>query len=456
MTDPRLSKYRDAAISMKDGNFVVDVPIGRLDKIGRLGLALQELGKTLEKKLAETRELSRITEQVSAGLVLDDVLDQVYSSFNTIIPYDRIGLSLVEEDGKVVRARWVRSSAESVKLGRGYSAPLAGSSLKKIIETGEPRILNDLEEYLREHPHSESTRLIVEEGVRSSLTCPLSAMGRAVGFVFFSSMKSHTYEGAHVEIYRQIAGQLSLMVEKGRMVQELIELNEQKNRLLGVIVHDLRNPLNIIKGYLNILSSGKALEEEERNRILHAMSEASGRMVKMVNGLLDIRAIKSGKLDLEVKVVKVGEFLRSFLDEDRVLAQEKKIRLELDACDGVGEACFDPVRINQVLGNLVTNARKFSFPGTTVTLRARRKDKHTLEISVTDQGQGIPKDEQKMLFTEFGAGSVHPTAGEKSTGLGLAICKRIVETHGGRIWVESETGKGSTFSFTIPVSPPAK
>jgi signal transduction histidine kinase len=111
---------------------------------------------------------------------------------------------------------------------------------------------------------------------------------------------------------------------------------------------------------------------------------------------------------------------------------------------------MDPDRINQVVNNLITNAVKFSYPNTVITLRARAED-NTVAISVQDQGQGIPAKDLGKMFTEFGRASVRPTAGEKSTGLGLAIVKRMVEAHGGRIWVESQVGVGSTFTFTLPL-----
>ena len=114
---------------------------------------------------------------------------------------------------------------------------------------------------------------------------------------------------------------------------------------------------------------------------------------------------------------------------------------------------MDPDRIDQVMNNLINNAIKFSYPNTTITLRACVQDQDVV-ISVQDQGQGIPAQEVDNLFTDFGRTSVRPTAGEKSTGLGLAIVKRIVELHGGRIWVESKVGVGSVFTFTLPKTIP--
>ena len=156
----------------------------------------------------------------------------------------------------MVVARWARTDATDVKIYRGYSAPLKGSSLEDVLRSGRPRVLNDLEQYLEEHPDSEATRLIVEEGVRSSLTCPLIALGVPVGFIFFSSQQKNTYQGAHVEIYLQIAGQLSAVLEKGRLYQQLLELNELKSKFLRFAAHDLKNLIAVITTYGELFEDG--------------------------------------------------------------------------------------------------------------------------------------------------------------------------------------------------------
>jgi diguanylate cyclase (GGDEF)-like protein len=144
-----------------------------------------------------------------------------------LIPYDRIGLALLEEGQAVVRAFWARSEATQIKLPLGYSAGLAGSSLEGIIRTGRPRILNDLTAYLKDHPDSDSTRRIVAEGMRSSLTCPLVVKKQPVGFLFFSSMKTNTYSEDHQELFLQIADQMATTLEKGRIYQELLDITEE-------------------------------------------------------------------------------------------------------------------------------------------------------------------------------------------------------------------------------------
>ena len=240
--DDRISAYRRAAQAMARGQFRPSIPGGVVgppaDEIDRLGRALSRLGATLERKFAEANALIRLGERVNAGLVLEQVLDQIFDSFRSIVPYDRIGCSLLEEEGRVVRAVYSRSLGTAPRLGIGYRAPLAGSSLAAIIETGRPRIINDLEQYLREHPGSSSTRLVLSDGVRSSLTCPLVAQGKRVGFVFFSSHRTGTYSERHVERLMLIAGQLSLVVEKGRLYADLLQAKadlEAANRTLSQV-----------------------------------------------------------------------------------------------------------------------------------------------------------------------------------------------------------------------------
>ncbi len=452
MIDPRILKYREAATAMRNGRFDVEVPIGDQDEVGQLGEALLELGRVLERQLEQLRTLNTVTAQINAGLILDEVLNQVFESFRPLIPYNRIGFSLLEDNGKTVRSRWARSDASGLSLGVGYTAPLAGSSLQRILETGQPRIINDLRAYLREHPASQSTRLIVQEGIRSSLTCPLIAMGKPVGFMFFSSMQPDTYKDAHVELFSQIAGQLATIVEKSRLYQELVELNQLKTRFLGIAAHDLRSPLGVLKSYVQLFLGDYVGEVSGPQReILERMDRVCQTMLGLIDDLLDVQAIQSGQLELHTREVDLAAYLQECYAANAVLASAKRIKLTIELQPDLPKVALDPERINQVVNNLIGNAIKYSFPDTIITLSACKQDGEVW-ISVQDQGQGIPGSELPKMFTEFGRTSVRPTGGEKSIGLGLAIVKRMVEAHAGRIWVRSQVGLGSTFTFSLPLS----
>jgi diguanylate cyclase (GGDEF)-like protein len=207
-------------------------------------------------------------EQVNRGLLLEEVLDYLYDNFRPMLPYDRIGCSLITQGTDTLRSVWARSDRPSQHLPIGYEASLQGSSLLEILRMGRPRILNDLVAYLREHPDSDSTRRIVLEGVRSSLTCPLRVQGRGVGFLFFSSTKPFAYADLDVEVFMKIAGQISPIIDKSRLYQDLLqtrqELLEANEKLADIAVRD------VLTGILNRRAFEDRLTEEwrraQRNR----------------------------------------------------------------------------------------------------------------------------------------------------------------------------------------------
>lgn len=451
--DERITAYRDAALRLAQGEFPVQVPVRGSDEVTRLGEAIRELADALERKFREISELARITEKINAGLIVDEVLEHVYASFREIIPYDRIGFALLEDDGRTLRARWAHSQSAVLRITTGYEGRMQGSSLQRVLETGRPRILNDLVDYLQSHPHSESTRLIVEEGVRSSLTCPLITEGKPIGFIFFSSFRPHTYDDVHVELFLQIAGQLAAIVEKGRLYKELLELSEAKTRFLGMAAHDLRNPIGVVQSFATLLREGVLGDMTELQKsYLEKMEDSCAGMLHLINDLLDVSSIESGQLVLEKREASVAAFLREATELERMLAGRKNIRVEFELADDLPDVAFDARRMQQVVSNLVSNAVKFSEKGTVVRVRAAVESGECggVRVSIIDQGPGIPAHEVDRLFHDFSRTSVRPTAGEKSTGLGLSIVRRIVRAHGGDVWVESEVAKGSTFTFTIP------
>ncbi len=239
--DSRVVTYRRAAEQMRRGRFDVEIPSEGFDELARLGESLRALAKNLETRFDEQVKLAEIAERVNAGLVLDEVLEQVYDSFESVIPYDRIGLALLENGGSTVRSRWARSESKEVKLEIGYSAKLSGSSLEEILRSGRPRILNDLEAYLEEHPESESTGLIVAEGIRSSLTCPLTALGKPIGFLFFSSREADTYRRIHQGHFMRLASQISVILEKSRLYEELLKVNRRLRGMQKALEHEAKH-----------------------------------------------------------------------------------------------------------------------------------------------------------------------------------------------------------------------
>ncbi|MEE8351386.1 MAG: HAMP domain-containing sensor histidine kinase [Rhodospirillales bacterium] len=230
--------------------------------------------------------------------------------------------------------------------------------------------------------------------------------------------------------------------------ERLKALNTLKDKHLGIAAHDLRNPIAAIHGLSDLLGNPE-LDEDSRRTFVESINTVSKQMLILVNDLLDISVIESGKLDLNTIAGNLSALLRERADLISINAKTKNITVTTDLGE-VADVPIDVDRMRQVADNLLGNAVKFSNPGTTVHLACRQKD-DDLVFSITDEGPGIPQKDLDKLFGVFEKLDNQPTAGEKSTGLGLSIAKRIVDAHGGDITVESEVSKGSTFTVTIPI-----
>ena len=232
--------------------------------------------------------------------------------------------------------------------------------------------------------------------------------------------------------------------------QQLEDLNMQKNYLLGMAAHDLRGPIGAISQLSGLLLAGQGLNPDQTN-CLTTIQESSDYILHIIEDLLDVSKIEAGKMSLDIQPTDIRSLVTHSLAIHRLLAEKKNIQLVCTEEIRTTYLYLDPVKIEQVLGNLLTNAIKFSPRDTTVRIQVEEGNDR-LTVSVTDQGLGIPKEEQYKLFSGFATTSVRGTEGEKSTGLGLLICSRIVQAHGGSIHLQSEPGQGSTFWFTIPVT----
>ncbi|MBS1538638.1 MAG: GAF domain-containing sensor histidine kinase [Bacteroidetes bacterium] len=464
--DDLIPKYVEVTEELRKGHYDVQVPLHEGDDISILGESLQNLAHDLEHRYSQISETDKITTNINQGFLLEDILESVYKEFKQFIPYDRIGFALLEQHGRILRAFWSKSEFEETKIKKGYAGLMSESSLKNIIETGVPRIINDLEEYYHNKPTSHSSRLAVEEGIRSSLTCPLISNGVAVGFMFFSSREKNTYAEVHIATYQRIVRQLSIILEKGRLVSELSDqkntiekkneelkrLDELKNVFLGIAAHDLRNPISSIRGIAEMMLDERfELTNEEKKEFLSDIYDQSNFMLNLLNDLLDITTIESGKFLLNIVPIQSDEYFEQILERHLKLAEPKETNIIIENVDK-GLINADVARFRQIVDNLISNAVKFSPPKSTIKIRVLLREPYW-KIEVQDEGPGITEKDREKLFQDFAKLSAQPTGGEKSTGLGLSIVRKIVNAHGGKIGVDSEPGHGATFWFTIPVKP---
>lgn len=251
------------------------------------------------------------------------------------------------------------------------------------------------------------------------------------------------------EIHRLTNAMNSLQRSLDKKNQDVRQLDHHRNQLLGMVAHDLRNPLGSIVGLseLLLLTFGSRLDKRGRDMLTNIQS-ASNFMLGLIEDLLDFAAIESGQIRLDYQRADLHSLLHDIVERNRPFARRKRMTIAFEADRVVLD--IDVRKIQQVVDNLVSNAVKYSGKNTTVRVLGRQDQAHAL-VEIVDNGQGIPADEQDKLFLPFATTSVRGTAGEKSTGLGLAIARKVVEAHRGEIGLDSAVGKGSRFWFRLPL-----
>lgn len=231
--------------------------------------------------------------------------------------------------------------------------------------------------------------------------------------------------------------------------EDLVELNEEKNDLIGIVAHDLKSPLNQITGLLDILKMTADNENSDHVNVVNTIDKSAKRMKNMVMQILDVNAIESKSLNIELKPVNTKELLTEIIDRFEHLADKKDIKIIREIDNHLGNIFVDKNYASEVIENLLSNSVKYSPLGKTVTVKVSQSIGF-VRMEFIDEGQGINSEDMKKLFGKFHKLSARPTAGEDSTGLGLSIVKRYVEALNGRVWCESEEGKGANFIVEFP------
>lgn len=273
-----------------------------------------------------------------------------------------------------------------------------------------------------------------EEVARQALVMPEERVAAVAGFL------------------QTIANLVASAAYDSLRARQVLELEDLRDSLVHMIVHDLRTPLTSIMGSLQVIQEAEydASLVEELVPIAVASAES---MLEMINTLLDISKMENGELELDLRAVRFEEIAAKALDQVKGLALEHGHDLVNEVPPDGLTVQADEDLLRRVVVNLLGNAIKFTPDGGRITLSAK-VDTQGLTFSVVDNGPGIPPEDQARIFDKFGQAAAHRDRRKYSTGLGLAFCKMVVEAHGGRIWVESEVGKGSAFHVFIPVRPP--
>ncbi len=232
---------------------------------------------------------------------------------------------------------------------------------------------------------------------------------------------------------------------------ELKLLNEEKNKFIGIAAHDLRNPIGAISSFSEILIENNSEKlDAKSNKMLSYIQDLSANSLKMVEDLLNVSNIDSGTIKVVLKKENYLDFMNKYITYNMLVARHKNISIQLETTEKEIVFNFDAHYLAEVINNLLTNAIKFSHKESNIIVKIT-STKKIVTTEIIDEGQGIPLEEQGKLFNYFQKTSIQPTNGENSTGLGLAICKKIISEHNGYIGVRSVAGKGSNFYYELPI-----
>ncbi len=400
--------------------------------------------------------LDKINSQVAAGDSIEQILGFVFSETRGIMPCDRIGLALLEESGRRAAAHVALASYSPLYLNKGYSADVEATSLGRVLKTGEPRIIGDLETYALAHPHSETTRMLLREGVRSSMTCPLVVNGRPLGFLFRSSRFPNAYSDREVTLHLRMAERLGQAVEKAWRIEQLEATTRAYTQMLGFVAHELKNPL------ASIISEGRVMEEGYLGELSAKQEEMVGKMVRKAEYLLgltrdylDLARIESGDLKF-LALQHVGmekEVVSLAVELAKPQIEERGMTLEREG-EAPAEVQCDPGLMTIVVTNLLANAAKYGKEGGRIVLGVEGSEA-ALRFWVFNEGPGFPDSQKGDLFRRFSRLRKAELMKQRGTGVGLYNCWHAVQLHGGRIWAESVEGAWAKFTVEIPQPLPA-
>jgi signal transduction histidine kinase len=310
---------------------------------------------------------------------------------------------------------------------------------------------------LREVPSTPAQDIVARAGFRALLVVPLFARDSVIGTLVVRRKAPGAFPENIVDLLKTFAAQSVLAIQNAHLFTEIGEKSRQleiasqhKSQFLANMSHELRTPLNAILGYTELILDNIYGETPDKMREVLDRLQANGKhLLGLINDVLDLSKIEAGQLTLDLADYSIKDVVDTVVSAVESLANGKKLALTTEVGQNLPIGHGDGRRLAQVLLNLVGNAIKFTDRGE-VAIKATMSDS-SFTVAVRDTGPGIELADQGKIFEEFQQADNSATKRKGGTGLGLSIAKRIIGMHGGRIWVESDVGKGSTFAFTIPV-----
>jgi GAF domain-containing protein/anti-sigma regulatory factor (Ser/Thr protein kinase) len=421
----------------------------------RLLTELRARTDDLARSVGELKALGDVIQAVNSTLELETVLTTIVSNSVRLSQTEAGAIYVFEGGASDFRPRATHGmDARMIEAIYGQQAATGGAALREAAQRRAPVQIADL----RDEPPNPLIDLIIESGFRAVLVMPLLRPDRAVGALVVRRRAPGAFSAATIELLETFAAQSVVAIQNARLFaeiedksRELAVASQHKSQFLANMSHELRTPLNAVLGYTELILDDIYGATPPKMREVLMRVETNGRhLLGLINDVLDLSKIEAGQLVLSLGDYSIKDLVQGVYVAVEPLAATKKLRLQLEVAPGLPAARGDERRLAQVILNLVGNAIKFTDAGE-VGIRASSSN-GSVTIAVRDTGPGIAAGDQEKIFEEFQQADNSITRKKGGTGLGLAISKRIVEMHGGRIWVESEPGRGSTFSITLPIT----
>ncbi|MGH2756428.1 MAG: GAF domain-containing protein [Actinomycetota bacterium] len=417
-------------------------------------LALQT--QTIERQEREMEGLQRLSRLMEAQESLEYVIGESIRIVNDLVECEKVLVFLYNEEGRELRL-------EPPALGLGdeigtVTIPLEEPSLAStVFRTAAPIISNDaaLDAWV-------SPRLRDLFGMRNAIAVPLSTDRQPIGVIEAINSKKGSFDDEDLRFTTLFGDRIGGVIELSRarvreraLMHKLREADQAKSDFVSILAHELKGPMTTIMGFGQTLEEHwETIEDSKRVQFLGIVHRETERLSHMVSDLLDMSRMESGTLRYEFEPMALPELIDSIITVHTSLGSRHGIKIEVPS--GLPDVLADRERIRQVILNLLTNATRYSPEGTTITLSAAiigEGESRSVDVSVADEGIGIAPEDTERIFNKF-AMLPKPAWTKKGTGLGLFITKGIIDAHGGRLWIDSEPGQGSTFHFTLSLASP--
>ena len=428
-----------------------EIAIRNANLMQQLELRTRELARSVD----ELEGLRHVGEAVSSSLDLNEVLSTIVTHAVQLSRTEggSIFEFIDEEEMFEIRTAFGTSGELLAEL-RATRVGLHETLVGRAALTRTPMAVADIADV---PPDAHLTKL-ARAGWRSLLAVPLMREDRILGALVVRRRSPGEFPQSTIELVETFASQSALAIQNARLFQELaLKTNElevasrHKSEFLASMSHELRTPLNAVIGFSEVLLDRLFGDLNEKQEEYLEDIRGSGRhLLDLINDILDLSKVEAGKMQLELARTSLREALEHGVAMVSERAARQGLSLSLDVNDDVEDVVADSLRIKQVILNLLTNAVKFTPSGGSIEASAARVGDE-IHVTVKDSGIGIAESDYERIFETFHQGRRDGSASTEGTGLGLTLSKRIVELHGGRLWVESRPGHGSTFTFSIPV-----